>query len=43
MNLALTSKVIDKYFGFLYKLDNESKKKLIVKLTESMEVIVRRL
>lgn len=38
MGLALTSRAIDKYFGFLTKLDNSSKKKLIVKLTESIEV-----
>jgi hypothetical protein len=38
MSLALTNTAIDKYFGFLTKLDNISKKKLIVKLTESIEV-----
>ncbi|MCW3807912.1 hypothetical protein [Plebeiibacterium marinum] len=38
MGLALTSRSIDKYFGFLTRLDNGSKKKLIVKLTESIEV-----
>lgn len=38
MSLALTNNTIDKYFGFLTKLDNASKKKLIVKLTESIEV-----
>ncbi len=38
MSLALTNTTIDKYFGFLTKLDNISKKKLIVKLTESIEV-----
>jgi len=38
MSLALTNNTIDKYFGFLTKLDNVSKKKLIVKLTESIEV-----
>ena len=37
MGLALTNKVIDKYFGFLIRLDIVSKKKLIVKLTESIE------
>ncbi len=37
MGLALTNSMIDKYFAFLTKLDNSSKKKLIVKLTESME------
>ncbi len=38
MGLALTSRTIEKYFRFLTKLDNGSKKKLIVKLTESIEV-----
>ena len=37
MGLALTNSTIDKYFGFLTKLDNTSKKRLIVKLTESIE------
>jgi hypothetical protein len=37
MGLALTNKTIEKYFGFLSRLDNESKKKLIVKQTESIE------
>jgi len=37
MGLALTNGTIDKYFGFLKKLDNGSKKKLIIKLTESIE------
>lgn len=37
MSLALTNKTIDKYFGFLTRLDNGSKKKLIIKLTESIE------
>jgi hypothetical protein len=37
MGLALTNTTIDKYFGFLTKLDNSSKKKLIVKLTESIK------
>lgn len=37
MGLALTDKTIDKYFGFLSRLDNRSKKKLIIKLTESIE------
>lgn len=38
MSLALKNTTIDKYFGFLSKLDNVSKKRLIVKLTESIEV-----
>ncbi|WP_372948253.1 hypothetical protein [Mariniphaga sp.] len=37
MSLVLTNNTIDKYFGFLTKLDNKSKKKLIVKLKKSME------
>lgn len=37
MSIALTNKTIDKYFGFLTKLDNVSKKRLIIKLTESIE------
>lgn len=36
MSLALTNNMIDKYFGFLTKLDNVSKKKLIAKLAESI-------
>lgn len=38
MSLVLTNKTIDKYFGFLIKLDNISKKKLILKLTESINI-----
>ena len=38
MSLALTNNTIDRYFGFLSKMDNDSKKKLIIKLTESIEV-----
>lgn len=37
MGLALTNKTIDKYFGFLRRLDNGSKKRLIIRLTESIE------
>lgn len=37
MAFTLTNKTIDKYFGFLRRLDNNSKKKLIIKLTESIE------
>lgn len=37
MGLALTNKTIDKYFEVLSRLDNNSKKKLISKLTESLE------
>lgn len=38
MSIALKNTTIDKYFGFLIRLDNSSKKRLIVKLTESIEV-----
>lgn len=38
VGVALKNTTIDKYFGFLTKLDNLSKKRLIVKLTESIEV-----
>jgi len=38
MSLTLTNKTIVRYFGFLTRLDNISKKKLIVKLTESIEI-----
>lgn len=38
MRIALKNTTIDKYFGFLTKLDNISKKRLIIKLTESIEV-----
>lgn len=37
MGLTLTNRTIDKYFRFLSRLDNGSKKKLIIKLTESIE------
>lgn len=37
MSIAITNKAIDKYFGFLTRLDNNSKKRLIIKLTESIE------
>ncbi len=38
MRITLKNSTIDKYFGFLTRLDNSSKKRLIVKLTESIEV-----
>lgn len=38
MRLAIKNTTIDKYFSFLTKLDNISKKRLIVKLAESIEV-----
>lgn len=37
-NLSLNSKTLEKYFGVLRGLDNLSKKKLIIKLTESLEL-----
>ncbi len=38
MGIALSNKAIEKYYGFLRKLDNSSKKNLIIKLTDSLEV-----
>lgn len=38
MGLALTDETIERYFGFLTRLDNNSKKRLIIKLTESIEI-----
>lgn len=37
MSLVLTNRTIEKYFGFLSRLDNSSKKRLIIKLTESIQ------
>lgn len=37
MGLSLTNRDIDKYFRFLSRLDVVSKKRLIIKLTESIE------
>lgn len=37
MSIVLKNTTIDKYFGFLKRLDNKSKKRLIIKLTESIE------
>lgn len=37
MGLELTNTAIEKYFGFLTKLNNSSKERLIVRLTESIE------
>lgn len=37
-NLTLNKKTLEKYFGLLKGLDNLSKKKLIIKLTESLEI-----
>ena len=35
--LAINNSIIDKYLSFLFKLDDSSKKRLIVKLSESIE------
>lgn len=37
-SLTLNNKTLEKYFGLLKGLDNLSKKKLIIKLTESLEI-----
>ena len=37
MGLAISKNNIDKYLGFLSKLDTRSKKNLIIKLTESID------
>ncbi len=37
-NLTLNNKTLEKYFGLLNSLDNLSKKKLIIKLTESLDI-----
>ena len=36
-NLSITNKALEKYFGLLNRLDNPSKKRLIKKLTESLD------
>ena len=35
--INLNNRSLDNFFGFLYKMDTDSKKKLIIKLTESIE------
>jgi hypothetical protein len=35
--LAISNKILDKYFGYLKNLDNNAKKNLIIKLTKSIE------
>jgi len=35
--INLNNKSIENFFGFLYRMDTNSKKKLIIKLTESIE------
>lgn len=37
-NLTLNNMTLEKYFGMLRDLDNLSKKKLIIKLTESLDI-----
>ena len=37
MGLAISNKLLDKYLSFLTRLDNSTKKKLIVKLKESIQ------
>ena len=36
-NISMNNKALDKYFGLLSRLDNRAKKRLIIKLTESLE------
>ena len=36
-SLTLTNSILDKYFNFLKKFDNKTKKKLIIKLTNSLD------
>lgn len=36
-SLAISNKILDKYFGYLKNLDNTTKKNLIIKLTKSLE------
>jgi len=37
-SLTITNKIFDKYFGFLKRFDNKTKKKLIIQLTRSLEL-----
>jgi hypothetical protein len=37
-SLSISNKMVERYFGYLRHLDSSSKKKLISKLTESLEV-----
>jgi len=36
-NISINNKVLENYFEFLERLDNNAKKKLIIKLAESLE------
>ena len=35
-NISINNKALDKYFGFLSRLDNNTKKELIFRLSESL-------
>lgn len=37
-SLSISNKMVERYFGYLRHLDSSAKKKLIIKLTESIEV-----
>ena len=37
-SLSISNKMLKMYFGYLRHLDSSAKKKLIIKLTESIEV-----
>lgn len=41
-NLTLTNKVLDRYFDYLIRFDNNTKKKLIIKLTNSLDLKERK-
>lgn len=36
-SLSISNKILEKYFGYLENLDDNAKKKLIMKLTKSIE------
>ena len=36
-HLSISNKILDRYFGFLLNLDSSSKKRLINRLSESMQ------
>lgn len=38
VSLTISNKMLERYFGFLKNLDNTTKKKLIIKLTKSLEI-----
>lgn len=39
MNVSLKNTLIEKYFDFLTRLDNDTKRRLVVKLTESIDIV----